>query len=181
MASVTLMRMGNGLGQRSAYNFEHAMAHRAVLGVIGFQPGIKPPSTIVPPPWPAVKPRPPLSQYSVVPYFIEPPQGQKVGAGKWHLNHQQAHNDALQNIPSRYFWQSPVTPPPATPPPPPPAPTKITYGLRIGQNLVDTSFANERQRKWWIFQNWMEHYTMSQTVAPPPSPKPAPQWVFPFW
>jgi hypothetical protein len=180
MASVTLMRQGTRWGQRATFSFEHAMAHRTPLGVIGYQPGFTPQTGSTASPIP---PRPPLSQYSVIPYFIDPPMGQRTGAGKWHLNHQQAHDDMLRNIPSRYYWQyyNTVVGPPPTPPLSFQTPPNVSYGLRVGANLIDSSFANERQRKWWTFQNWMEHVNAATAILPPVAPKPAPQWTFQFW
>jgi len=163
------------------FNFEHAMAHREALAVIGFQPGFTPQTGSTAQPFP---PRSPLSRYSVIPYFIEPEQNVDRRAGKWHLNHQQAHNDALQNVPSKYFWQYTTTTVPQPPPNPPltfQTPQTVVYGLRIGGNLIDTSFADEQQLRWWEFQNHMEHFVGSTSIAPSPAPKPAPQATFPFW
>src|SRR5262245_52785468 len=107
------------------FDFEHAMAHRNALAVIY-----------------------PLQRFSVVPYFIEPEQNVERRAGKWHLNHQQAHTDALNNFPSRYYWP-PTTMPQPPPLPPIQVPATVRFGLRVGGNLIDTSFADERQRRWW--------------------------------
>ena len=146
------------------FGFEHAMAHRNALAVIGFQPA----GGTVTNPIPA---RPPLSKFSAIPYFIDPMQNTGRRAGKWHLNHQQAHDDAFRNLPSQYYFA----------PPPPGTLGSVTFGLRIGGNLVDTSFADDRQLKWWEFQNHIEHYVGSTVIAPAPAPKPAPQSIFPFW
>jgi hypothetical protein len=138
MARVSLLHMGDGLGQRAAFELEHAMAHRNALGIIN-----------------------PLTRFSVIPYFIDPMQLQRP-AQKWNLNHQQAHNDALTHLPAEFGAS--------------------TVGLFVGQNLVDTDMTNERQRKWWIFQNHMEHYVGGNTILPNVIfPPPAPQWIFPFW
>jgi len=186
MAAVTLMRQGTSSRERAVFAFEHAMAHRNALGVIGFQKGFTPQTGSTAKP---IKPRPPLSHYSVAPYFIDPPGGDRP-ANKWSLNHQQAHDDALRNLPDQYGWRYYNTlviqpqPPPPQPPVPPlefPTPQQVRYGLRIGGNLIDTNFANRWQASWWTFQNWMEHYVGSKSITPPPSPKPAPQWTFPFW
>jgi hypothetical protein len=127
----------------SWFAFEHAMQHRALLGVLAE-----------------------LNGFSLAPYFIEPEQGVDRHANKWHLDHQQAHNDANTDLPSQYYW---------------PKGSKPTFGLRIGQNLIDTRMADERQRRWWEFENHTEHYDASLKVLPAASPKPAPQWKYPFW
>jgi hypothetical protein len=162
------------------FSFVHAMEHRSVLGVIGFQPGFTPQTGSTAK---AIPPRPPLSQYSVIPYFVDPIAG-GIPAGKYHLNHQQAHNDALRNVPNRYFWQYTTTSVPQPPPNPPltfQTPQMVEYGLRVGANLIDFNLNNKRQRTWWTFQNHMEHYAMASTTVPAPAPKPAPQAFFPFW
>lgn len=147
------------------FAFEHAMAHRELLAVMA-----------------------PLNRFSVAPYFVDPAMP-AWPANKWQLNHQQAHNDALRDIPSRYFWRffTTITNVPNPTPPPPTIPVTtitpetVTFGLRIGQNLIDNDLNSPRQLTWWTFQNFMEHYVASTTVAPAPSPKPAPQSTFPFW
>lgn len=148
------------------FQWEHAMAHRRPLAVIH-----------------------PLTRFSALPYFIDPEQNTARRASSWHLNHQQAHNNMLQNIQTQYYW-APITTFVEEPNPNPPPPTIIvpvvtdatpTIGLRIGQDLIDTSFADERQQRWWQFQNHMEHYVASQKIAPAPAPKPSPQPRFPFW
>jgi hypothetical protein len=139
MARVSLLHMGDGLGQRAAFEFEHAMAHRNALGVMS-----------------------PLTRFSVIPYLIDPMQHGNRPAGKWSLNHQQAHDDALRYLPSQFG--------------------SADRGLYIGQDLVDSNLDNPRQRTWWIFQNHMEHYIGGSTIIPNvPIPPPAPQWVYPFW
>lgn len=122
-----------------AFGFYHAMAHRNAFGVMS-----------------------PLNRFSVLPYFIDPWLGDSGAARKWNLNHQQAHNDALQNLPE-YFGATSI-------------------GLRIGGNLIDSDLNNPRQRKWFEFQNHQEHYVGGDVILPNVQfPPPAPQWVYPFW
>jgi hypothetical protein len=139
MARVSLLRMGDGLGQRAAFELEHAMAHRNALGVMA-----------------------PLPRFSVIPYLVEPMQVGARPTTQWHLNHQQAHDDALSNLPSQFGSTS--------------------IGLRIGRDLADYNLEDPRQRTWWIFQNHMEHYIGGSTILPQVQfPPPAPQWTYPFW
>lgn len=138
MSRANLLHMGDTPAQQAVFAFEHAMAHRNAFGVMS-----------------------PLNRFSVLPYFIDPMR-KDAPAQKWNLNHQQAHNDALQHLPSEFG--SP------------------TVGLFIGQNLIDTDLNDPRQRQWWIFQNHQEHYIGGNTILPNVNfPPPAPQWVFPFW
>jgi hypothetical protein len=142
MSFVTLLVQNPGF--EPAFTFDHAMNHRAYLGQMS-----------------------PLDQYTVVPYFIDPPQDQGISASQWHLNHQQSHNDALHAIPNNWNFY-------ATLPLPDP-----DIGLFIGQNLRDTSFDNQGQKLWWTFANHMEHY-IANAATLPASTEP-PFQTFPFW
>jgi hypothetical protein len=62
---------------RNSFSFEHAMAHRALLQVMG-----------------------PLDQWTVLPYFIDPADFQANGAVNWNLNHRQAHDDFINYLPA---------------------------------------------------------------------------------
>ena len=166
MAQVSLLHLGDGLGQAATFAFEHAMAHRALLATMS-----------------------PLTRFSVVPYLLDPMVGSGAPAAKWNLNHQQAHDDSLRNVQSQYYWPpitTDVTQPNPTPPPPTitvPVVTQQTptIGLRIGQNLIDNNLGDPRQLTWWMFQNFMEHYVAATVTVPAPAPKPSPQPTFPFW
>jgi hypothetical protein len=105
----------------------------------------------------------PLNRFSILPYLIDPMlENTAIPAGPWNLRHQQAHNDALQNLPTSFG--------------------AATVGLFIGQNIRDTDLDDPRQRTWWTFQNHMEHYVGGNTLSPTEQlPPPAPQWVYPFW
>jgi hypothetical protein len=118
------------------FAFEHSMAHRAALGIMA-----------------------PLDRFSAIPYFVEPDLGDNQPASMWNLDHQQAHNDALQNLPSAYG--------------------ATAIGLAIGQNLVDSNLDDPEQRTWFTFQNFMEHYVGANTILPAPGPET--EWTFPFW
>jgi hypothetical protein len=122
------------------FAFDHAMGHRNALGVMS-----------------------PLNRFAIIPYFIEPMQSDIGTPGSsWHLDHQTAHDDALEHLPS-YFGAA-------------------TVGLHIGGILRDTDLDDPRQRTWWTFQNHMEHYVGGNTITPNVAfPPPAPQWVYPFW
>jgi hypothetical protein len=62
-----------------SFDWEHANAHRAYLGVMA-----------------------PLTRFSVLPYLLEPTFLPNIPAGDWQLRHQQAHDDALTSVPSQY-------------------------------------------------------------------------------
>lgn len=183
MAAISLLHYPSNPMAQKAWAFEHAMSHRNALGPLTrYEPKTVNNVTT----WHL---RETLSRFSVVPYFIDPMIGADIMAGKYLLNHQQAHSDALNNIPDRYYWKYLTSilqvpnpnPPPPTLPQTSIKPQTIKYGLRIGGNLIDWRLSNKRQRTWWTFQNHMEHYVASQSIAPAPAPKPAPQWTFPFW
>lgn len=139
MARVSLLHRGDGLGQRQAFDLEHAMAHRNALGVMH-----------------------PLTRFSIVPYLIDPMQAAGTPASQWHMNHQQAHNDALDNLPSAFG--------------------SGTTGLRVGGILADSDLDKPSQFRWWMFQNHTEHYVGGNTINPNVQlPPPSPQWIYPFW
>lgn len=183
MARCSLLNFPTNPMAQKAWVFEHAMAHRNALGVLTRYKGTTVNNVTT---WTVQRP---LAGFSVVPYFVDPMAGYQRAAGKYLLNHQQAHDDALRNFPIQYGWKflsSTIQVPNPNPPPPtlPQTsikPQKVKYGLRIGANLIDWHLQNSRQLTWWIFQNHTEHYVGANTISPPPSPKPAPQWTFPFW
>ena len=135
-----------------AFNFHHAMAHRAYYQAMG-----------------------PLSRWSVLPYLLDPPSDTARRASKWHLNHQQAHNDAIQALPSG--WERPAV------------------GIPSSQILVDSSLADPRSLTWWTFINHQEHYVADNALLPLPNTLnqdgtaasapwwiPLPRWVRPpYW
>ena len=134
MSRVTLLNSND-----PSFAFEHAMAHRNAMGVMS-----------------------PLDRFSVVPYLLDPEQNLAIPGSMWHLDHQQAHNDALTHLPTEFG-----------------APT---VGLFIGGILRDYDLDNQAQRTWWTFQNHMEHYVGGNTITPDVYlPPPALQWVYPFW
>jgi hypothetical protein len=134
MSSLDLLNFND-----PTFAFQHAMSHRNAMGVMS-----------------------PLDRFSIIPYFIDPEQNVGTPGSMWHLDHQQAHNDALQHLPTEFG--------------------AATVGLFIGQNLRDYDLDNEGQLKWWLFQNWAEHYVGGNTISPNvPLPPPALQWTWPFW
>jgi hypothetical protein len=148
MSLVSILTMTQGLGAAETFAFEHAMAHRNYLGQMA-----------------------PLTRFSVIPYLLDPMiDNPSIAASNWHLNHQQAHNDALTSIPSYYVN-------PRTGEAWPEGETEV--GLFIGTDLRDTDLNNEGQRKWWLFLNHQEHY-VANGVTLPASIDPPPQ-TFPFW
>lgn len=65
--------MGSSPTERATYAFEHAMAHRTLLGAMA-----------------------PLTRFSVLPYQLDPQQAD----GMYLLRHQQAHWDMMDALPS---------------------------------------------------------------------------------
>ena len=104
----------------------------------------------------------PLDRFSAIPYLLDPMQDISTPGSGWHLDHQQAHNDAMDYLPTEFGAS--------------------TVGLRIGGILRDYDLDDERQRKWWEFQNHMEHYVGANSISPNVYlPPPAIQWTYPFW
>lgn len=78
MSLVTLLTVpGDSLGEQAAWSFEHAAAHRNLLGGMATQAHG-------------------LSRFSVVPYGLDP---HYPLAGGWLLNHGQAHSDFQAVLP----------------------------------------------------------------------------------
>lgn len=82
MSLATLLTVPTDQYSKSAFAFEHRMAHRALSLTMG-----------------------PMSQFSVAPYFFDP----QTNSGGWLQNHQQAHNDFRVNLPVRWGWWGTLT------------------------------------------------------------------------
>ena len=78
MGTETLLHLGDGLGQKANFQFDHAMSHRRIMGEMA-----------------------PLTTFSAIPYFIDP----LVNEAAWHMDHQQAHNDFTVTIPVWFGWE----------------------------------------------------------------------------
>ena len=136
MAHPTLLNMDDPW-----FEWQHAMSHRDFLGVMS-----------------------PLTRFSVIPYWLEPITDQRP-AGPWRFNHQQAHLDAMNNLPATYLGE-------------------IVPGTAVNANLVDSNLDDAWNRSWITFQNHMEHYVGSARILPAPQtppPPPAPIIKYPFW
>jgi hypothetical protein len=116
----------------ATFDFEHMMAHRNYFAVMA-----------------------PLNRFSVLPYLLDPSYDTGIPASKWHLNHQQAHNDSLNVLPSLYG--------------------STTIGLHIGGNLIDWDLSSPDQLQWWTFANHHEHYIANASTLP------LLESLFPFW
>lgn len=119
----------------ATFAFEHAMATRNYLGVM----------------WP-------LTQFSVLPYLIDPEYDTQEPATKWHLNHQQAHNDVLATLPA--YREA-----------------EVHIGAYNGQILSESDLSNQDELTWWTFANEREHYVLNDTLLP----IEVTEWRFPFW
>lgn len=114
MPQSTLLHYGTGLGQASAFTFDHTMQHRLLLGGMS-----------------------PLDRFSALPYFLDP----FSNAPWYHMNHQKAHNDALETL----FEEA-------------------SGGIPSNQNMIDTDLDNARKRTWWMHVNKMEHQIASSEL-----------------
>lgn len=120
----------------ATFAFEHAMATRLQLAAM----------------WP-------LTQFSVLPYLLDPEYDTELPATKWHLNHQQAHNDVLVTLPA-YFGA-------------------IEHlGAFNNQILMENDLDNADQLTWFTFANHQEHYIAIGTLG---FPSPEIEWRWPFW
>ena len=102
MALPALLHWGNESAARNTFAFEHANAHRTLLGGMA-----------------------PLDRFSALPYFTD----QANPRGIWSLNHQQAHQDALTSLPTWpwTFWGVGGNPPVE----PVPTPTGLSFGANL--------------------------------------------------
>ena len=124
MALPSLLHYTDDELGRNTFAFEHAMAHRNVLGAMS-----------------------PLDAFSVVPYLLDPMQNTEIPATKWHQNHQQAHDDFNNALPT-YFGAT-------------------TVGIRPAVNLIDYNLTDQRQLAWWTFSNQTEHFVAENSILPP--------------
>lgn len=146
------------------FSFEHAMQHREYFAIMK-----------------------PLSQFSIVPYFIDPaPLPTTLGqlptpADMWNLDHQRAHDDFDAALPDHWTSQG------------------VGFGILASQNLVDSDLNTPEGRTWWTFVNHQDHYIANSAILPLPTtvnPSPpdpisnpvSPPWwgslapaQFPFW
>jgi hypothetical protein len=99
----------------------------------------------------------PLTQWSVMPYWIDPQNFQATSANHWNLNHQQAHNDYNSFLPA--YW------------------TAASPGIPQSQILVDHNFQNQDNQSWIVFANHQEHLTGANAIQPMPgAATPATPW-----
>jgi hypothetical protein len=126
MPLATLMVYPTHEAQKNVFAFEHAMAHRNVQAVMG-----------------------PLTQWTVMPYFIDPTDYQATPANKWNLNHQQAHDDFTKNLPAFS--------------------TARVAGIPMNQNLMDTDLQDQSRIAWWTHNNHQQHLVAANAVLPLPS------------
>jgi hypothetical protein len=129
MAGVTLLVKTD----TTTFDFEHMMAHRLYFGAMS-----------------------PLAHFSVLPYLLDPSFDTDHPASKWHLNHQQAHDDALVTLPARFG-------------------TTEDIGIFVGQIVREDDLSNQDQLTWWTFQNHQEHFVANDTLLP------TTQLEYPFW
>jgi hypothetical protein len=80
---ATLLNIPNDPAGRNAFEFEHAMAHRTPMQIMG-----------------------PLGQWSTMPYFIDPFVYDAAPGTTWHHGHQQAHNDFTSFLPANFLTPS---------------------------------------------------------------------------
>jgi hypothetical protein len=141
VSQVSLIAIPATQEGRTAFVFEHAMAHKLQLGVMGNSPGLVALSTL--PYW--IAPRP-------GPYGPTPPYQNDA---KYFQFHQQAHDDANVNMPAQLvqdatgaWWEV------------------VPIGIPYSQNLQDVDLNDESQRRWWTFANHQEHIAQSYSASP---------------
>lgn len=151
MALPTLLTEPVGAGQTETFAFEHAMAHRQLLGAMATSVNVYTPAAPSPVN-PFILPGTTgLTGFSAVPYGPLDPQS---NASLWHLDHGQAHTDAQISLPDYFGYP--------------------TEGLiNPASNMVDFNLDVPGQRTWWTFANHQEHL-VAQSVLPQ-------VLVFPFW
>jgi|SRR5215471_2484299 len=157
MTLATLLVEPVGPGQAETFAFEHAMAHRQLLGGMATPVSVFTPTIPVPPPPP---PLPHafilpgttgLSGFSAIPYGPLDPAAQ---TSPWNLDHGQAHSDFQITLPGWFSIAEPEQ-------------------LNPAQPMVDFNLQDAGQRAWWTFANHQEHQT-AETVLPL-------ELTYPFW
>jgi hypothetical protein len=127
--------------KRQVFAFEHMMQHRQLMGGMNS-------ATYG------------LSEFSVLPYMLDPEQHTSTQASLWHLNHGQAHQDATQNLPGWFGWWELPTPRPSS---------------QVGsfKDFADKNMATKQATAWLTFVNHQEHYIKNQVLPV--------TFHFPFW
>ena len=119
--------------RHNVFSFEHAMAHRGLMAVMA-----------------------PLTQWSIMPYYIDPTNFGARAATKWPFNHQQAHNDLTDYLPAYS--------------------TAPTAGIPTNKNLVDVRIDDPGSRAWWTHNNHQEHLIAANAIFPLPLTEPPPTY-----
>jgi hypothetical protein len=129
--------------QEETFSFEHAMAHRGLMGSMS-----------------------PLDRFSVVPYILDPGKNN----GDWHQDHQQSHND-FQGVLPGFLGGLGFNFPGGShlhPLPPPPASNTLS---QLGPTIFvqDYELSSKYEREWWTFQNHYAHLnaTSVQNLSEP--------------
>lgn len=125
-----------------SWQFDHAMAHREMTGgmsaTIDLIGNIRLGA---------------LSHFSALPYFLDP----QVNTGVWHLDHGQAHQDAVVTLPP--FFGHHRTP-------------ETLTTIAPTQDFVDMDFDDQALLTWWTHANQQEHMAAQNVLT---------QLVYPFW
>jgi hypothetical protein len=172
MSQATLLVDPVGPGQAETFAFEHAMAHRTLLGGMASPVEVYTPVIPTPPPPPPL-PQPfilpgttGLSGFSAIPYG---PLDPSTNVAPWLLDHGQAHNDFGETLPGwfgfrslRSLRQQVLT-----------QDTEQVQALNPAQPMVDFNLQDSGQRAWWTFANHQEHLTATNTLPE--------QLIYPFW
>lgn len=121
-----------------SWQFEHAMAHRELMGAMSQVP--------------TVTPFPPhgrhvvgggFQRFSALPYLVDP----QFNVGMWHLDHNQAHADFQHALPGYFGFSTSTTLSPTFP------------------GFTSMDFTDPGLIGWWTFVNHQQHLTAS-TVLP---------------
>ena len=113
--------------QDPIFGFEHAMAHRNLLGGMAYVPtgDVHRFVTVG------------LSRFTALPYVIDPMRLHSA----WTLDHGQAHGDYMATLPGQFGGVFGATGGIISP----------------GIDFVDMDFASESRLQWWTFANNQQH------------------------
>jgi hypothetical protein len=133
VAISALQKWPEDASEAASFSFEHMMAHRYLMSAFAQIGAATPPAT-------GFETTPtPLSDFSVLPYLLDPMYDMYEPGSKWQLNHQQAHNDFSSAIASPFGIE----------------PTPV--GVLPGQILLNSPLDTPGPLQWWTFVNHTEH------------------------
>ena len=133
------------------FAFEHAMAHRSLMGIMGVE-GEFVREVVGPPIVPGhfLPNIGGLQGFTTMPYFIDP----QSNDGLWHLFHNQAHQDAMSVLPNSFGFTA-------------------IGNIAPNHDFVDYNLDKEGKATYWVWRNHQQHLD-ANSASPLES-------IFPFW